>query len=274
MGAFKTRQKSPDAAIKRCRVFFVLAGKLDFAALWWYIRVAILNVRSEKLMEKSKQMSDKYLTGALLAIVGGYLDAYTYICRGHVFANAQTGNIVLLGIKIADGEWRQSLHYLIPIVAFFFGILVAEIIKNRFRKNRSLHWRQIIIAIEVAVLAIVAFLPKGSMDMLANTLVSFVSSLQVESFRKLNGNSYVTTMCTGNLRSATEQMFQYKLTKNKTSLQNSLQYYGIILFFIIGAITGALVSNVFAETSVLFACIGLAAVFTIMFKKDMSPDGN
>jgi uncharacterized membrane protein YoaK (UPF0700 family) len=225
-------------------------------------------------MNKSKQMSDKYLTGALLAIVGGYLDAYTYICRGHVFANAQTGNIVLLGIRIADGEWSQSLYYLIPIVAFLFGILVAEMIKSRYRLNRSLHWRQIIIAIEVVVLAIVAFLPKGSCDMLANTLVSFVSSLQVESFRKVNGNSYVTTMCTGNLRSATEQMFQYRLTKNRAALQNSLQYYGIILYFIIGAVTGALLSNAFGEISVLFACIGLATVFLIMFKKDMSPDGN
>ena len=225
-------------------------------------------------MDKTNQMSEKYLTGALLAIVGGYLDAYTYICRGHVFANAQTGNIVLLGIKIADGEWKQSLLYLIPIVAFFFGIIVAEIIKDKFRFNQAIHWRQIIIFIEMAALAIVAYLPQGSADMLANTLVSFVSSLQVESFRKLNGNSYVTTMCTGNLRSATDHLYQYRLTKNKTSLQNSLQYYGIILFFIVGAIMGAVVSNIFEARSVLFACIGLVVVFLIMFKKGASPNSD
>lgn len=225
-------------------------------------------------MEKCRQMSDKYLTGAMLAIVGGYLDAYTYICRGHVFANAQTGNIVLLGIKIANGEWTQALYYIIPILAFFFGILSAELIKNRFRQSQSLHWRQIIIAIEVAVLAIVSLIPQGSLDMLANTLVSFVSSLQVDSFRKMNDNNYVTTMCTGNLRSATEQLFQYKLTKNRTALENSLQYYGIILFFIAGAVTGVLVSNVFSGKAVIFACIGLAAVFLLMFKTGTYPDKN
>ena len=51
-------------------------------------------------MEKNKQMSEAFLTGAVLAVVGGFLDAYTYICRGAVFANAQTGNIVLMGIRL------------------------------------------------------------------------------------------------------------------------------------------------------------------------------
>ena len=41
------------------------------------------------------QMSETVLIGSLLALAGGFLDAYTYICRGGVFANAQTGNIVL-----------------------------------------------------------------------------------------------------------------------------------------------------------------------------------
>ncbi len=35
------------------------------------------------------QMSETHLLGLLLALVGGFLDAYTYVCRGHVFANAQ-----------------------------------------------------------------------------------------------------------------------------------------------------------------------------------------
>ena len=36
--------------------------------------------------------------GALLAAAGGLLDAYTYLSRGGVFANAETGNMVLFGI--------------------------------------------------------------------------------------------------------------------------------------------------------------------------------
>ena len=37
----------------------------------------------------------------LLAGVGGFLDAYTFVGYHGVFANAQTGNIVLLGVGAA-----------------------------------------------------------------------------------------------------------------------------------------------------------------------------
>ena len=54
---------------------------------------------------------DSFRVAALLAVVGGFLDAYTYILRGGVFANAQTGNIVLLGVHMADKDYRQALYY-------------------------------------------------------------------------------------------------------------------------------------------------------------------
>ncbi len=183
---------------------------------------------------------------ALLAMVGGYLDAYTYIGRGHVFANAQTGNIVLLGIKIAPGVGTISALFG-TVVSFFLGILVAEMIKSKYRKNAKIQWRQVIIILEVIVLTLVAFIPEGNEDTLANILISFVCSLQVEGFRTMNGKVYATTMCTGNLRSATEKLYDYKQTRDRQSLQDSLQYYGIILFFILGALIGSFVTNIFAS---------------------------
>ena len=37
-----------------------------------------------------------------MTMVGGCVDAYAYIVYGGVFANAQTGNLVLLAINMAD----------------------------------------------------------------------------------------------------------------------------------------------------------------------------
>lgn len=37
-------------------------------------------------MSRNKQVSETHLLGLLLAVVGGFLDAYTYLCRGRVFA--------------------------------------------------------------------------------------------------------------------------------------------------------------------------------------------
>ena len=217
-------------------------------------------------MHREKQMSDSYLIGALLAVAGGFLDAYTFLCRGGVFANAQTGNIVLLGVNLASGRWEEAITYLMPVSAFFFGICFAEMIKRRFRENPSVHWRQIILVVETLVLATVALLPTKQ-NTLANILVSFICSMQVESFRKVHGNPYSTTMCTGNLRSATEQLYQYRVTRDRARLRNSLEYYGIILFFILGAAFGTLFGGWLDRPAVLVACAFLLAAFGLMFRR-------
>lgn len=212
-----------------------------------------------------KKASESYLVGVLLAIAGGYLDVYTYICRGGVFANAQTGNIVLLGINAADHNWSKILFYFYPILAFMFGILLTEAVRRRYRYSEGIHWRQIVIAIEFLVLWAIAFIPSGAYDAAVNVAVSFVCSMQVQSFRRFNNSPYATTMCTGNLRSATEELFIYNISGNKKDRNISLQYYGIILFFIVGAVFGTALTRRYLEKSVLIVCVLLLTVFVIMF---------
>ena len=45
---------------------------------------------------------------ASLAMVSGFLETYTYLLKGGVFANAQTGNFALLGMAI-DAEKRRPI---------------------------------------------------------------------------------------------------------------------------------------------------------------------
>lgn len=216
------------------------------------------------------QTSDSYRVGILLAAAGGFLDAYTFLCRGHVFANAQTGNMVLLGVSLARGDLGGAGYYLLPIAAFFAGILLAELVKESMRESRFIHWRQVIIAAEVLFLLCVAFTPSGEFyDMCANAAVSFICSLQVEAFRKVHGRAYATTMCTGNLRSATENLYKYRSTGDSEKLRSSVEYFGIILFFIIGAAAGALITAAFSTKAALVPAAALAAVFVLMFREKL-----
>ena len=107
------------------------------------------------------QMSESFLTAVFLSLSGGLQDAYTYLFRGKVFANAQTGNIVLLSAHIMDGQWGMVLHYFIPLCAFAFGVLVAERMRERFRSMQRLHWRQLVVLGEMLLLLIVGFLPES-----------------------------------------------------------------------------------------------------------------
>ena len=90
---------------------------------------------------KRYQMSESLPVGLLLALAGGILDSYTYLNRGQVFATAETGNLVLLGIHLAQGELGRVLSCLFPILAFALGVLTTEGLRRRLSSGR-VHWRQ------------------------------------------------------------------------------------------------------------------------------------
>lgn len=93
-------------------------------------------------MKAKGQMSESMPLAIFLTLAGGLQDAYSYNCRGKVFANAQTGNIVLLGQNLAEGNWGVALHYLIPLLAFISGVYVAVRIQNLCKESEKIHWRQ------------------------------------------------------------------------------------------------------------------------------------
>ena len=165
---------------------------------------------------KHLQMSESFFLTAILAIVGGFLDSYSYLMRGHVFANAQTGNIVLFGVNLQKRDFTQAFYYFVPILAFAVGVILVEIIKYFYKEEHKIHWRQRIVALEFVLITVVGFIPLGQYDVVANVLISFVCSMQVETFRRVHGHPFASTMCTGNLRSGTEALCQYFKTGDKT----------------------------------------------------------
>lgn len=224
-----------------------------------------------KRFELKRPMSETFLVGALLTIVGGYFDAYTYIARGKVFANAQTGNIVLMGINLAEGDFIKAVSYLIPVLAFVLGIFTAEMI-HKTEKRLPIHWRQTIIALEIITVVAVAFLPtdgKGldPYNMTANVIISYVCSLQVQTFRRIHGITCATTMCTGNLRSGTDLLMRYHYEKDRQLLKDGLKYYAVNLFFVAGAFISVFLTRELGGRAVLLCLFPLLVVFALMFLK-------
>ena len=218
-------------------------------------------------IEKSKiQTSETFVLSAILAMSGGFQDAYTYNVRKEVFSNAQTGNIVLMSQHIMMGELMKGLSYLFPVVAFALGVLVAERIGHRYKGAKRIHWRQIIVAIEIVILFAVGFIPERY-DMLATMLVSFSCSMQVQAFRKVNGYGYASTMCIGNLRSGTESLSIYLREKQHGALKKAAHYYGIIFIFAIGAGVGGICSLHIGIRAIWISSKLLAIVCAMMIKE-------
>lgn len=212
--------------------------------------------------------STRLETAVLLTLCGGYLDAYTYFVRGGVFANAQTGNIIKLGIQLVNGNFETCLRYLIPICAFVSGVIIAMLIRIVMEK-RDIHLiRRGVLIVEIITLSIVAFIPaEEEYNLIANTLVSFACAMQMEAFTSFVNQPIATTVSTGNLRKCVEYLLKGMISHKSEDFKNAGIYFLIIVLFISGVVFGTLVSDHLAAKSVLIAAVLLALAFVVITLK-------
>ena len=214
--------------------------------------------------KKKRQMSEAFVTSIFLALSGGLQDAYTYCVRIGVFANAQTGNVVLMSQYLMQGNFSMAGHFAVPLLSFAFGVFVAEKLQARFKYASKLHWRQGLLVLEIVLLVFVGFLPE-SLNVTASSIVSFVCAMQVQAFRKVNGYSYASTMCIGNLRSGVAALSAFFRDHKKEQLRETYHYFGVIGFFEAGAAIGSLLVPVAGSATIFVSAVFLSVSFIFMF---------
>lgn len=218
-------------------------------------------------MVKSEKVSESIRLGTILMLTGGFLDAYSYLMRGNVFATAETGNIVLLGIHLAQGHFQTAGHYLIPIVSYAAGIFTAEHIKKSMDGRYGTHWKEWTLWLELVIVLAAGWIPQAG-NSVVNCMIGFTCAMQVEAFRKMHGKGFATTMCTGNLRSGTELLSVGFFEKDRKKVMDGLSYYWIDFVFVIGAALSTLMCRVFAEKTIWFCAATLfIAIMFIRYQK-------
>lgn len=218
-------------------------------------------------MERTSLNAERLTAACTLSIAGGFLDIYTYLCRGRVFANAVTGNMVLFGYHLSFLHWRECSKYLLAILCYALGIFIAELVHRRMPASRRLSWHQSVILLEFLCLIPVCFIPEGELDFLVNGVISFVCALQVQTFRRVRGLPFASTMCTGNLRSGTDALFRSVFERDREEFRKAMHYYGVILCFILGAAGGAFLLREFGRYIFLLVPAGIAAVFFLILSR-------
>lgn len=194
----------------------------------------------------------------LLSGAGGFLDAFTWLGHGGVFANAQTGNVVLLGIYAASGQWEKSLRHVPPILAFVIGVFVAF----RLRLHESRRSRQrtalLSLAIEIVFLLVVAMLPHDFPDLPIVLGVAFLAALQSTSFAKVEGSPYSSVMTTGNLRRTAELLFTGLFPPgDAVALHKARLFVMVCCSFAIGACAGGFATAKVGNRGVLVPALAL-----------------
>lgn len=203
-------------------------------------------------------MEESVSTIIMITLSGGFQDAYSYFARGKVFSNAQTGNIVLMASHLADGDFAGMFRYLIPLAFFSLGVFVAEQIEGHDHPGKNLHWRQKILLCEAGLMFLSVLLP-SELNILVTSMLSFACAMQVQTFRKWNGNVYASTMCIGNMRNSMAALSSYFRSHDLHDRSVAFWYFSVNVIFFFGAGIGYLCVEAFG----LYA-IGISGIMLLI----------
>ena len=204
----------------------------------------------------------------LLSMAGGFLDAFTWLAHGGVFANAQTGNVVLLGVFAAAGQWSQAVRHGPPIVAFLLGVFIAHRLRVHGSRRGARRAALFSLIFEIAVLTVIAVLPSHFPDLPVVLGVAFVAALQSCSFATVEDWSYCSVMTTGNLRRTAEALFDGIMApRDPEALYQARVFATICTTFCLGAGVGAFATDHLANAALVAPIVLLALALLLCFPK-------
>lgn len=198
-----------------------------------------------------REVSGLLVIACLFAAAGGYMDAYSYMAHGHVFANSQTGNVVFFAVFASDRQWGQALRRLPPIAAFILGVSVARLSGVQTQK-RSFKATLVCQGIEFAVLCGLGLFSARMPDPWVVPVISFVAALQNTSFGAIGPWSFNSVMTTGNISNATSGLVLWAMGQNRAENRGRFLISGAAcVAFALGAVGGALYTRVDARHALL-----------------------
>jgi len=206
----------------------------------------------------------------VFTVVGGYTDTYSFLAHGHVFANAQTGNVVLFSVYASGGNWAQAVRHLRPIAAFALGVAVAKLLGVQLHKH-SFNATLLCQALEFSMLTALSFLGYRLPDSYVVPMISFVAAIQSVSFSAVGPWSFNSAMTTGNLRDATSGLALWILGRGTMEDRDKGVALSLIcLFFLVGALCGGIYTRLDQEHALIPGAAMVAIGFLLTWRERLS----
>jgi len=144
-----------------------------------------------------------------LTCAAGSMDAISFLGLGHVFTAMMTGNTVLLGLALAQGEVWAALRSILALIGFCIGAFTGATIVER--ESQPTEWPAAVtaaLAVETAALAIFAAVyyvagneRSAGVTELLITLSAGAMGIQSAAVRRLGVPGIATTYITGTITS-------------------------------------------------------------------------
>lgn len=202
----------------------------------------------------------------LLMLTAGIYGAYTYILRGGVFSNAQTGNLLQVGIHLAYGEWKKAAYYLIPFGGYVFGTLVSEWLPSPLKRRMAIRWDTLLVFIEIAVVVVLGFLPLSLPCQMAQITINCLCAMQFNTFRQMEGIPMATTFCTNHVRQCGISLTKWLRERDTQWAVRLWKHLSLLFAFVAGVAVSAVACRLLGGYAILIALIPLSiAGFKLLY---------
>jgi uncharacterized membrane protein YoaK (UPF0700 family) len=203
----------------------------------------------------------------LLTVANAFLDSYTYLARGGVFANVQTGNVIFFALRMSERKPVSALAHVWPILAFIAGVGLASYLKSGRVEAYLTHPLRWTMALQVAVLAVIGFVPSTVPHTYVTVPISFVAAVQIGLFRSIGDLVYLPVATTGNLMRLVESGYD-GFVEGKEESRRAFGIYALLtMFFAGGAVIGALPTRAWSVHAIWLPA-GFLAVTLALFIVD------
>ncbi|WCM22342.1 DUF1275 domain-containing protein [Paraburkholderia bryophila] len=202
------------------------------------------------------------IVAMLLTLSGGFLDAFTYVGHGHVFANTMTGNVALLGVNVATADWAQAVRHIPPLIAFVFAVFVVHVLRLDALARSVQRPAMVCLLLEIVFLAVVASGMIRIPELWLISGISFVATLQTLSFTHLENLTYTSVMTTGNLRRGAKRLLEGLIPHYDGAALRDAMLLGMASFsFFAGAVIGGFSTGSLHDHALWIAVLLLVGAF-------------
>ena len=217
-----------------------------------------------QIIQDEKHGEDSLRVGILASASVGIMDAGCYVTRGKVFASSQTGDLLYLGMDIANGDFSQILKYTFPVLLFVLGVVLGT--HFHLHDDRK-GWRIGPALCEIVLILIATMLP-ASWNALANPMFGLVCGLQAITFRRIHHIPLATVYLNGNLREAVERLVKYIHLRDSDDMYRFLLSIILVVTFLVNVIIGAFFAQFMTHYVTIIAALLLGVdVFIMMHDK-------
>jgi uncharacterized membrane protein YoaK (UPF0700 family) len=197
---------------------------------------------------------------AIATMAGGATDAWVYFGHGHVFANAQSGNVVLMGIAFAGGDVARATTHLPSLLAFATGALASRLAGQLLKRGR-LNSRNIRLGVACVMLVVLGPFADRMSDPAVTACVGFIAGVQITSLSHIGSWSFNTGMTTGNLLAGVSALAK-AFTGAAEEWPHAAAMFLLCVAFGVGATAGAWLTPRLGGATLLAVAALIAAAIT------------